>query len=544
MKTKFFLSLTFFFWSIENINAQNIFENNQAEVYSYLSRISQKGFISFNDLIQPVSRKEISNKLKELSLKDSLLNKIEKEELYFYIKEYGINILPTYDKIFIIKKDEKNRWRAFKSVNELFEINADPIIGYKKITGTDRNISQLSNGFNIWGSLGKNKNWGYSVYYRDFTENGTIQKNTRKESSEQDVVLIGTRNDNTINFSEIRAQINYGWKNGIISFGKDNLNWGYGENGKLVLSQKAPSYPLIRLDYNPASWIHFNYTHAWLNSNIIDSSLSYLTQSGRLPNDARINFIQKFMATHSIQVEPFKGLFLSIGESIIYSDKLDPGFLLPVNLFKFYDNNRSNYQIEAGSNGQYFFGFNSRNQIKNTQFYGTLFIDEIKVSAILDKKNSRNQLGFNLGFNKTDIIIPYLTIGGEYARVNPFVYSNLIPAQTYKNYNTYLGDWMGNNFDRILVYLKYTPIAKLKIYARLQKIRKGGAGTIYEQYEKQPQPSFLNNYIKTRNDIFIQLRYELINNLYLNASFESIENKFVNYSGKDKTFQVGISFGL
>jgi hypothetical protein len=528
----------------ENITAQNVFENNQSEVYSYLSRIAQKGLINFDDLIQPISRKEISSKLEELSNKDSLLNKIEKEELYFYIKEFGINILPTFDKIFFIKKDEKKRWRAFKSVNELFEINTDPIIGYKKITGSDRNITQLSNGFNIWGTIGKNKNWGYSVYYRDYTENGTIQKNTRNESSEQNVVLIGTRNDNTINFSEIRAQINYGWKNGTISFGKDNLNWGYGENGKIVLSQRAPSYPLIRLDFNPITWIHFNYTHAWLNSNITDSSVSYFTQSARIANDFRTNYIQKFMATHSLQVEPFKGLFLSIGESIIYSDKLDPGFLLPVNLFKFYDNNRSNYQIEAGSNGQYFIGFNSRNQIKKTQLYGTLFIDEIKVSAILDKKNSRNQLGFNLGFNKTDIIITYLTIGGEYTRINPFVYSNLIPAQTYKNYDSYLGDWMGNNFDRTLVYLKYTPIAKLKIYTRLQKIRKGGMGTIYDQYERQPQPSFLNNYIKTRNDFFIQLRYEWMNNLYLNASFEMIENKFKNYILKDYTIQTGISFGL
>lgn len=528
----------------ENINAQNIFENNQSEVYSYLSRIAQKGLINLNDLIQPINRKEISSKLEELSIKDSLLNKIEKEELYFYLKEYGLNNYQSKNKLTIFKKDEKNRWRAFKSVNEFFEINADPIIGYKKITGIDRSITQLSNGFNIWGTIGKNKNWGYSVYYRDYTENGTVQNNTRKESSEKDVVLIGTRNDNTINYSDIRAQINYGWKNGTISFGKDNLNWGYGENGKLVLSQKAPSYPLIRLDYNPLSWIHFNYTHAWLNSNIIDSSLSYLTQSGRLPNDARINFIQKFMATHSIKVEPFKGLFFSIGESIIYSDKLDPGFLLPVNLLKFYDNNRSNYQIEAGSNGQYFFGFNSRNQIKNTQLYGTLFIDEIKVSAILDKKNRRNQLGFNLGFNKTDLVIPYLTIGGEYVRVNPFVYSNLIPAQTYKNYDTYLGDWMGNNFDRTMFYLKYTPIAKLKFYTRIQKIRKGDQGTIFEQYEKQPQPAFLNNYIKTRNDLFIQLRYEWINNLYLNASYELIENQFKNNSIRDYTIQAGISFGL
>ena len=143
----------------------------------------------------------------------------------------------------------------------------------------------------------------------------------------------------------------------------------------IFLSNKVPSYPYIRLDYNPLKWLSFNYTHAWLNSNITDSSLSYLNNSGRLDNDKRILFVQKYLATHSIQVNPVKGLNLAIGESIVYSDKMDLGFLIPINLFKFYDNNRSNYLIEAGSNGQYFFSINSRNQIKNTHIYGTLFID-------------------------------------------------------------------------------------------------------------------------------------------------------------------------
>ncbi len=170
-----------------------------------------------------------------------------------------------------------------------------------------------------------------------------------------------------------------------------------------------------------------------------------------------------------------KGLNIAIGESIVYSDKMDPGFLIPINLFKFYDNNRSNYLIEAGSNGQYFLSISSRNQIKNTHLYSTLFIDEIKVSSLFNKTESRNQLGYNLGGSITDIFIPYLSFGAEYTRVNPFVYSNLIPAQTYTSYNYSLGDWMGNNFDKAILFAKYTPIAKLKLVARYQKISKGGA---------------------------------------------------------------------
>ena len=312
-----------------------------------------------------------------------------------------------------------------------------------------------------------------------------------------------------------------------------------------MLSNKAPSYPYFRLDYKPLKWLNFNYTHAWLNSNIADSSLSYFTNTGRIDNDFRLVFVQKYLATHSIEVQPMKGLNIAIGESIVYSDKMDPGFLIPINLFKFYDNNRSNYLIEAGSNGQYFLSLSSRNQIKNTHLYSTLFIDEIKVSSLFNKNESRNQLGFNLGGSITDVFIPYLSLGAEYTKVNPFVYSNLIPAQTYTSYNYSLGDWMGNNFDRAILFAKYTPIAKLKLIARYQKIRKGGPGTIYEQYAVQPQPSFLFDYIKTRSDVFLQARYEYINNIYLTSSLTLMQTELTNGSiMKDNTYQLGISVGL
>ncbi|MFM9709806.1 hypothetical protein, partial [Streptomyces galilaeus] len=81
---------------------------------------------------------------------------------------------------------------------------------------------------------------------------------------------------------------------------------------------------------------------------------------------------------------------------------------------------------------------------------------------------------------------PYLTLGTEYTHVNPFVYSNIIPAQFYTQFGYSLGDWMGNNFDRSMVFAKYTPIPRLRLYARYQHIRKGGPGTIQQQYLAEP----------------------------------------------------------
>ena len=520
---------------LNNTNAQNIWENHSSPVNSYLNRMAQKGLIEFNDLIKPVNRIQIQAALIELSNKKESLTSVEKNDLNFYLQEYQ-PVFNNDSTIQILKKDINNRWRFFNIVNSEFEFHADPLIGLNSYSTNNKSTNILSSGFELWGAIGKNKNWGYQVYYRDYTEKGSLISNSPEASPLPGRILVGTQNTNTINYSDIKASLSYRFKKGNVSIGKDNLIWGYGENGNIVLSNKTPSYPYSRLDYTPLKWLSFNYTHAWLNSNITDSSLSYLNNSGRLENDKRILFVQKYLATHSIQVTPIKGLNLAIGESIVYSDKMDLGFLIPVNLFKFYDNNRSNYLIEAGSNGQYFFSINSRNQIKNTHIYGTLFIDEIKVSALFNQKEKRNQIGYTLGASITDVLIPYLTIGTEYTRVNPFVYNNLIPAQTYTSYNYSLGDWMGNNFDRVIVYARYNPIAKLQLYGRMQQIRKGGLGTIYEQYVIQPQPAFLNNLEYNRTDWYFQLRYEWINNLYINTSLERKLSK--------STYQFGISFGL
>jgi hypothetical protein len=541
LKKILFIFLYILTFSIPSFT-QNVWDNTNSEVQPFLYRMAQKGFIEYNDLIKPINRVQVLNALNILNQKDSAFTNVEKKEIAFYLQEYT---RPSQEKISLFKKDQNKRWRAGAIVTHDFEFYIDPLLGINNFSGSNKNLRQLSNGFELWGTAGKNRNLGYQIYYRDYTETGTVNNNFREESATPGNILIGAKSDNKINYTDIRANINYSFKKGNISFGKNNIIWGYGENSNIVLSNKVPSFPYIRLDYKPLKWLNFNYTHAWFNSNIADSSLSYFTNTGRIDNDFRLVFVQKYLATHSIEIEAMKGLNIAIGESIVYSDKMDPGFLIPINLFKFYDNNRSNYLIEAGSNGQYFLSLSSRNQIKNTHLYSTLFIDEIKVSAMFNKTERRNQLGYNLGGSITDVFIPYLSLGAEYTRVNPFVYSNLIPAQTYTSYNYSLGDWMGNNFDRAIIFAKYTPIAKLKLVARYQKIRKGGAGTIYEQYTAQPQPAFLFNYIKTRSDIFLQARYEYINNIYLTSSLTNMQTKLANGNlVKDNTYQLGISVGL
>ena len=502
-------------------NGQAVYENTEAPVIGFLQRLAQKGKVHINDIILPLSRLEIQKALDSLVIIKKSLSLTEQKELTFYTEEYPVS---------------SKRWTSIHVKENAFILHVDPLVNYNHIQGNNISVNETSNGVQIWG---QHKQWGFQMYYRDWTQSGKgLQQLDSLDnfSSKTERVLVGMPTSTTHNFSEVRANISYNWKNGTINLGKLPMSWGYGEMSKIVLSTKSPSFPAIKLNYQPLRWLSFNYFHAWLNSNIIDPSKSYATNSDGVSGNQRIVYIPKFIAMHSVQVEPMKGLQLAMGESIVYSDQVDPGFLIPLSFYKVYDNNRSNYSINAGSNGQLFFQVNSRNQLKNTHLYGTLFIDEIRFSQVFNKSKSRNQIGWMLGGSLTDLIVPYLTLGVEYSRINPFVYQNLLPAQSYTNYSSSLGDWMGNNADRFCFFMKYNPLPKLQLNANFQKIRKGITGSIYDQYLASPQPTFLAEGYNSFNSLFFQASYEWKHNIYLQGSFTNTNH--------NNLVQLGISLGL
>ncbi|SJZ73827.1 capsule assembly Wzi family protein [Sediminibacterium ginsengisoli] len=526
-------------------SSQAVWEQHRSEVYNYLYRMAQKGIIDFNDNIRPLSRIYIGQCLDSLQAHETLLSPTEKKELLFYKQEFSdetVNGQDVTDTRFF-RKDTAGRWRALEIRSKDFMLRADPIITAATIQGNGKDIRQYSSGFKLYGYAGKRWAWYFS--FNDINEKGTGLDTLRANSPVTGISGRIAENKKSVNFSELRGGISYSWKNGSVSFGQDYLLWGYGENGRMVLSDKAPTYPYIRLDYRPLPWLKFNYTHAWLKSNILDSARSYPT--GSTPyGGMREFYISKFMASHSLQVTPVKGLDITFGESMVYSDRLDIGYLIPVLFFKAYDNLVNNDNINAGSNGQLFAQVSSRNHIRNTHLYTTLFIDEIRIATIFDSKKSRNQVGINIGGSVTDLLVPYLTIGAEYTRINPFVYRNLIPAQNYTHSGYVLGDWMGNNADRLLFTLKYTPVARLKCALQYQYTRKGGAGTLDQQYFQQPQPPFLFDLNYTRSEWYTTVSYEWINNLTLNAAFSNsrFNDKQLNQKRTDNIFSIGVSYGL
>ena len=543
---KSFCLLLLFLDFIGGIKSQTVFENHNSDVYHYLYRMAQKGLIRFDDNIRPLSRNYIEQCLDSLQLNKTELSSVEKKELSFYKQEFNDRLIPAGSNVNetrFFKKDTTGRWRALSATGNGFLLRIDPVFSAATIQGAGKNVQEYSSGFTLYGYAARH--WGFYFSFNDVNEKGEGIDTLRQNTPETGIVGRIASNKKSHNFSELRGGISYTWKNGSLSFGQDHLLWGYGENGRIVLSAKAPTYPYIRLDYKPLPWLKFNYTHAWLNSNILDTNRTYPTGVPTYGGQRQF-YISKFMAAHSIQFTPAKGLDITIGESMVYSDRLNVGYFIPILFFKAYDNLINNGNINAGSNGQLFLQASSRNNIPKTHLYSTLFIDEIRVATIFDKTKSRNQVGITLGGSITDVLVPYLTLGIEYTRINPFVYRNLLPAQNYSSDNYVLGDWMGNNADRMIYSVKYTPIPRLKCLLRYQSIRKGGAGTVDQQYFQQPQPNFLFDLQNQQKEWFTRVSYEWINKLYLTGYFSSlqIDDRTTGKKTTNTVFSLGVSYGL
>lgn len=530
-----FKILLFTLFIVYSSHGQVVYEPLYRSVYSYLSRISQRGIIDFDDMVQPISRKEIVGHLTQLQQINFKLTALERKELSYYLKEYTQEINLLYkdstlkdtDKVKILKYTQNDRFRFLSSQDKLFTINFQPIYGYNfQTTNGSLSLTHRWSGFWTYGYIGKN--FGYSFDFRANQQDGTGVDSSKAFTPETGVIARYRKNGRE--YSEVKATLSYNWKWGNLTVGKDYMPIGYGSNGKIILSDKAPSFPLVRLDIKPVKWFAFNYAHIWLNSDVIDSTK--IRASG-IPGVNQVSDVPKFMATHSLIFTPFKGFKFLLGESIIYNNQVQLAYLTPILFYRA----MSHYQGELTrsntvSNGQIFTQISSRNHIPNTHIYASFFIDEV---SLVNKK--RNQTAYNIGASVTDFPIKNLFFSTDYTRVRPYTYIHFIPAQTYQNSSYNLGHWIGDNADQWTNELRYRIKRGLDARFLYRFIRKGTIGDGVGQQDTSLKSNFLWGQTKSLQVIEANINYEIIHDLFVKFGYQNS-----TYISKQK--QNNLSFSL
>lgn len=518
----FFKSLTVLFLFVllsPHSEAQVVYEPTWKSSYDFLSRLAQRGIIELDDVIQPISRETIQTKLDELYQRKSDLTPLEKQELDFYLKDYAFDRY-TFDTLkrtnafksfFGIEEGDRFRWISWHKDD--FSVNLQPLIGASLDIRNGETVFQRNSGFWLYGYV--KKRFGYSFSFNEANESGPFVDRTKEFTPVTG--FVGTRKGESVQYSDFRTNLSYNWSWGSISAGRDHVLWGYGTQGRLVFSDKAPAYPFVRLEVNPAPWLGFHMSNISLNSMVADSST---LRSTKWTSD-QIDYVQKNLATHSFILKPFKGFSFAIGESIIYNNRLKLGYLVPLSFFRA----QSHYEGELGSsntisNSQFFLQFSSRNHVPNTHVYFSFFVDEMSFGKFFNKEEMRNQTGYTGGISVTNFPLKNMYFLSEYTRTRPYNYQHFIPAQTYTNNNYNLGHWIGSNADQWISRVKYRVSRGLTAETSLALVRKGSVPTDSTYMQNERGTPFLWGEVLNQKNFMASLQYELMHDLFLRSSWQ------------------------
>ncbi len=446
------------------------------------------------------------------------------------------------EKFELLKYVKNKKLTFFEYKDSALIIEFNPIVGFSVESIFKHPQRTTTWGFDLKGRLNNRLHFGFQ--FNDNIVYNSDYYNRIDFINKQGRILTVNRNDRS-EFSETTGYLYY--ENDYLKFGviKDNLTYGEGRNSKLILSNRAPSFPSFILNLKLADWFSVYSIHGWLISGIEDSSKSYNTNLYRRKVEH-----EKYFALHSFQFDLWEKLSFRVGETIIYSDR-GPyiGYMLPFILFRSLDHNFSYGSEDSGNNGSLFFD-GVFNMSKTIKVYGSLFIDELSFSNLLKGNSERNQFAYLIGLNSSKLFFNNLNTSIEYTRILPWVYSNWIPAQTYSNNRFPMGHYIGQNSDQIYLELNYSINSGLNIVLSGDYTRTGGFSDVSNQYNP-PGEEFLYGLRRKIFRLGGDLKIKYLENIFMNFEYDFYDVKDEDTArtpnwqlGKNHFISLRIFYGL
>jgi len=489
---------------------------------------ANQGIIHPGDEFLPFGRQEIAGLLHEISRHKEELNKRQQQELSFYLRAYRLELSSNYH---AAKDFDFYRNDSILSVSLIppgifykdvfFTFALKPVLGYHSYNKSLKdNVIHSYGGAEAYAYAGKH--WGFYASLRDNHESSPLALSSFFTQHQGGAFKGSVKGG--VDYSEMRGGISYSWNWGRLSLKKDHLIWGSQYHGSNIFSGRQPSFAFIELDMKPVKWFEFRYFHAWLVSDVIDSTQSYY-----LPNTHRDVMHDKYLAANMFTIIPFKGLRFSAGNSIIYSDiGLHPAYLIPFLFYKSVDhtlNSTSNY---AGQNSQFFLNLSIRPGL-GLHLYGSCFVDELSFERWGDS-DEHNFYSYKAGLAFMPTGKSNLALMAEYTRTSPFTYQHFLPTLSFTSNQYLLGHYLGDNSCEYYLCVRWKPIRGLSVKTTYTKAIHGNSWV----YGDTPQPvrkGFMEE-ISWQQQLFsVEIQWEALSNLYLDASLNFIDTHSYGLDG-------------
>ena len=539
------------------------------EVYDFLEELTTDGVIQTNAAIKPYTRDYIAARLMEAQSRDSLLNKRQKDDLQFYLQDFALecDTLPTY---YSYGHRHVTQWITEVSnlnladpslhiltKDKIFKMRLRPILGMDlsynthglsqhRVYGADLQMD-IAHHLSIWGSIRDNSWSGLGVDGSKLTKPGFLNNLAGVQYKEANYGG---------DFSDSRGGISlYAWW-GSIGVQRERITWGDAQHCSNILSAHNPAVPMFTIQITPCKWFQFDYFHAWLPSNVIDSTYWYIEQQTATSTQREYRPANKFMAANMFTFMPCKYIQFGFGNSIVYAERnVQAAYFIPIAFYKSLDHLLTKGLGTENQNSQAFATITIR-PTDHLRLYGSFFLDEFKLARLKKDNPQHNLVSYLVGFNWSGWPVKGLALRAEFARTNIATYEHSIKVLDYTSNSYQMGHYMGSNAQSIWVQLSYRPSRALRLTLDYTRDTKYTAydyirGDIKDIISQTP----FKDAIWTNDEIKFRAVYEVFNNCYahIDAAYNYARagqqedlDKYtpVFMQGKNFTFSCGLSFGF
>ncbi len=539
------------------------------EIYDFIEELTTDGVIQSNAAIKPYTRDYIAARLSEAQNKDTLLNQRQRDDLYFYLQDYALecDALPVYKSYGHMHVTQwitnvSNLSLADPSLHiltkdRIFKMRIRPILGMDisynrngallhRVWGAEIQMD-IAKHVSIWGSLRDNSWSGQGIDNSKITRPQYLQNLAGVEYKEANYGG---------DFSDSRGGLSlYAWW-GSIGIQRERIQWGDAQHCSNILSAHNPAVPMLTLQLTPCKWFQFDYFHAWLISNVLDSTYYYVEVEKEGQTAKRYRPAGKYMAANMLTFMPCKYVQFSVGNSIVYAERnVQAAYFIPIAFFKSLDHLLTKGLATQNQNSQMFATVSVR-PTDHLRLYGSFYLDDFKLARLSPSNPQHNPFSYVVGFNWSGWPVKGLALRGEFARTNIACYTNSVDLLYYTSNSYNMGHYMGDNAQNIFVQLSYRPTRSLRLTLDYTNNTKYTAYDYTREDVKYIISQKPFDEVIWRNDI-VQLKavYEVFNNCYAHlelaynhARAEKDEdlNRYtpVYLQGRKVTFSCGMHFGF
>jgi len=495
------------------------------EVYSFLANCASRDLIPIaTTTLKPLSRIEISRYLLEISRKvRELDDDILIAELNYSLREFASEV----ERILNNKSDDKNfefeeetglfsaikspHWHLSSLQTDHFSFIFDPLISARWDITEEKTIFRRATGIQFRGHV--QDRIGYAFRFVDHVEQGNSPYRSRSDLLEDRWGYVGPLLGGSETYYDLtEAYLSFNTRFAGITFGKDHLVWGPGEE-HLLLGGSAPSINHLRFRFEIGDNIRFLYAVGKLKPWQTPDDTLYVTDQGW----TRLVPAEKWLVAHRLEYFYRNLLVIGVGEALIWGERgLDFAYLNPLN-FLF------SAEHDGGDVDNVLLTGDVEVRLGNWGLvYCSLLIDDMKTST-LGEGDPGNKLGYTAGLSVFNTGISGFQTSFEYVRLDPFVYSHFYPVNRYTTWTSSLGSSLKPNSDRIRWRFSYKPKRNLALKIRVDSNRHGTVGgEIFQTIPRDPKEwkgtaYFLDGDRKSWVEVETSLTYEVFPGLVIES---------------------------